>query len=152
MKLVREQGRWRLGLGLRGQMLGMLGLMMILVVLIFSAVWMNEKTNHGKMLGLTETAMRGIDQENLKRKGEALVASSTFDIANATRDKNSKILREKLQAIKKQHDVVYAIVFDREGTIIADADEGSSNGKPMLDPLANAATAAVAENKTISQW
>ena len=35
MRLVREQGNWRLGLGLRGQMLGILALMMVLVVIIF---------------------------------------------------------------------------------------------------------------------
>lgn len=152
MRLEREQGRWRLGLGLRGQMLGMLGLMMFLVVIIFSALWTNEKSNHGKMLELTETAMRGIDQENLKRKGEALVNNAIPGIAAEIQNKNAKALQRKLRELKKQHDVVYAIVFDNDGIILADAAEGGSNGKPMLDPLATAARAAVAGNKTVSQW
>ncbi len=150
MRLNQELGR--LGLGLRGQMLGMLGLMMFLVVIIFSALWMNEKSNHGKMLELTETAMRGIDQENLKRKGEVLVNNAIPGISAEIRNKNPEALQSKLHDLKKQHDVVYAIVFDNDGIILADAAEGSSNGKPMLDPLATAASAAVAGNKTVSQW
>lgn len=152
MRLVREQGSWRLGLGLRGQMLGILGLMMVLVVIIFSLVWMNEKSNHGKMLVLTETAMRGIDQENLKRKSEALIEDTAIDLSEAASNRNSQVLKNKLQSLKKRHRVAYAIVFDRDGIILADADEGSSDGKPMLDPLASAANSAVAENKSILQW
>ncbi len=152
MRLVREQGSWRLGLGLRGQMLGILGLMMVLVVIIFSLVWMNEKSNHGKMLVLTETAMRGIDQENLKRKSEALIEDTAIDLSEPASNRNSQVLKNKLQSLKKRHRVAYAIVFDRDGIILADADEGSSDGKPMLDPLASAANSAVAENKSILQW
>ncbi|MEO6171840.1 MAG: EAL domain-containing protein, partial [Arenimonas sp.] len=152
MRVVREHGSWRLGLGLRGQMLGMLGLMMVLVVIIFSALWMNEKANHGKMLELTEAAMRGIDQENLKRQGDALVNSTIADLALATRDKKTSELQSKLQDLKNRHNVVYVIVFDQDGIILADAADGSSNGKPMLDPLANVASTAVSGNKAVSQW
>jgi len=152
MRLVREQGRWRLGLGLRGQMLAILGLMMVLVIIIFSAVWMNEKTNHVKMLELTETAMSGIDRENLKRKGETLISESVADLANATSERDSTLLQKKLRELKNRNDVVYAIVFDGDGMILADAAEGSGNGKPMLDPLASQINSAVAENKTVSQW
>jgi diguanylate cyclase (GGDEF)-like protein len=152
MKLVREQGRWRLRLGLRGQMLGMLGLMMFLVVIIFSMLWMSERANHREMELLTEAAMSGIDQESLKRKGEALVNRWTPDIADPIRAKNSRVLQAKLQELKKQNDVVYAIAFDDAGIILADAAEGSSNGKAMLDPLASAVSTAVNENKVVSQW
>ena len=105
-----------------------------------------------KMLELTETAMRGIDQEDLKRKSESLIDGTATDLAEATSSRNLQLLKVKLQSLKKRHRVVYAIVFDREGIILADADEGSSNGKPMLDPLANAVNSAVAGNKSISQW
>ena len=54
--------------------------------------------------------------------------------------------------LKKQNDVVYAIAFDNAGIILADAAEGGSNGKPMLDPLASAVSTAVNENKVVSQW
>lgn len=133
-------------------MLGILGLMMVLVVIIFSVLWMNEKNNHARMLELTESAMRGIDQENLKRKGEALVAGSISELAKAVKTRDSKTLYAQLRELKKRNDVVYAIVFDRDGTILADGADGASNGKPMLDPLANAVIAAVAENKSVSQW
>lgn len=152
MKLVQEQGRWRLRLGLRGQMLGLLGLMMFLVVIIFSVLWMNEKTNHARMLVLTENAMRSIDQENLRRKGETLVSRWAPTIAGALQSKNSAALQKILADLKKQNDVVYVIAFDNQGMIIADAAEGSSNGKPMVDPLASAVSTAVSENKIVSQW
>ena len=152
MKLVREQGRWRLRLGLRGQMLGMLGLMMFLVVIIFSMLWMNERANHREMVSLTEAAMSSIDQESLKRKGQALVNRWTPGIATAVQAKDSRLLKAKLQALKKQNDVVYAIAFDNAGIILADAAEGSSNGKPMLDPLASIVSTAVNENKVVAQW
>lgn len=152
MKLVREQGRWRLGLGLRGQMLGMLGLMMFLVIIIFSALWKNEKSNHGEMVAITEMAIRTIDQESLKRKGEALVNRWASDLAGAMQKNDSRSLQSKLQELKKQNDVVYAIAFDRTGIILADAAEGSSNGKPMLDPLAIESGFRAGKNKTVSQW
>ena len=152
MKLVREQGRWRLRLGLRGQMLGLLGLMMFLVIIIFSMLWMNEKSNHRAMVSLTEVAMGSIDQENLKRKGEALVTRWAPDIANAIPRKDFAALQKKLNDLKKRNDVVYAIAFDNQGLIVADAGEENSNGKPMVDPLASAVTTAVSENKIISQW
>ena len=121
MKLVPEHGRWRLRLGLRGQMLGLLGLMMFLVVIIFSMLWMNEKTNHGRMLALTESAMRSIDQENLKRRGEALVSRWTPEIAGKLQAKDFVALKKTLRDLKKQNDVVYAIVFDNQGIIVAEA-------------------------------
>jgi len=152
MKLVREQGRWRLRLGLRGQMLGLLGLMMFLVVIIFSVLWMNEKTNHSQMLALTESAMRSIDQENLKRKGEAMVSRWAPDIAGKLQTKDSVAVEKTLHDLKKQNDVVYVIVFDNQGIIVADAAEGSSNGKPMVDPLASVVSTAISENKIVSQW
>ncbi len=152
MKLVREQGRWRLRMGLRGQMLAMLGLMMVLVVIIFSMLWMNEKSNHREMVSLTEAAMSNIDQGNLKRKGETLVSRWALDIASSMREKDSKALQGKLRDLKKQNDVVYAIAFDNQGNILADAAEGSNNGKPMVDPLAGIVSSAVGENKIVSQW
>ncbi len=152
MKFVREQGRWRLRLGLRGQMLAMLGLMMFLVIIIFSMLWMNEKSNHREMVSLTEIAMNSIDRSNLKRKGESLAARSTPYIADSIQDGNSKVLQGKLQELKKRNDVVYAIAFDGKGVILGDAAEGSSNGKPMVDPLASAVMAAAGENKIVSQW
>ncbi len=152
MKFVREQGRWRLRLGLRGQMLAMLGLMMFLVVIIFSMLWMNEKSNHREMVALTEIAMNSIDRSNLKRKGESLATRSTPYIADSIQNGNSKVLQEKLQQLKKRNDVVYAIAFDGKGVILGDAAEGSSNGKPMVDPLAIAVMAAASENKIVSQW
>ncbi len=152
MKFVREQGRWRLRLGLRGQMLAMLGLMMFLVVIIFSMLWMNEKSNHREMVALTEIAMNSIDRSNLKRKGESLATRLTPEIADSIQNGNSKALQEKLRDLKKRNDVVYAIAFDAKGIILGDADEGSSNGKPMVDPLANAVMVAAADNKIVSQW
>jgi diguanylate cyclase (GGDEF)-like protein len=152
MKFVREQGRWRLRLGLRGQMLAMLGLMMFLVIIIFSMLWMNEKSNHREMVSLTEIAMNSIDRSNLKRKGESLATRSTPYIADSIQDGNSKVLQGKLQELKKRNDVVYAIAFDGKGVILGDAAEGSSNGKPMVDPLASAVMAAAGENKIVSQW
>ena len=152
MKLVREQGRWRIRLGLRGQMLGLLGLMMFLVIIIFSMLWMNEKSNHRAMVSLTEVAMGSIDQENLKRKGEALVARWAPDVASAIPSKDFASLQKKLHDLKKHKDVVYAIAFDNQGLIVADAGDENSSGKPMVDPLASAVTNAVSENKIISQW
>ena len=152
MKLVREQGRWRIRLGLRGQMLGLLGLMMFLVIIIFSMLWMNEKSNHRAMVSLTEVAMGSIDQENLKRKGEALVARWAPDVAPAILSKDLASLQKKLHDLKKHKDVVYAIAFDNQALIVADAGEENSSGKPMVDPLASAVTNAVSENKIISQW
>ena len=152
MKLVREQGRWRIRLGLRGQMLSLLGLMMFLVIIIFSMLWMNEKSNHRAMVSLTEVAMGSIDQEDLKRKGEALVARLAPDIATAIASKDFAALQKKLNDLKKRNDVVYAIAFDNQGLIVADAGEENSSGKPMVDPLASAVTTAVSENKIISQW
>ena len=152
MKLVREQGRWRIRLGLRGQMLGLLGLMMFLVIIIFSMLWMNEKSNHRAMVSLTEVAMGSIDQENLKRNGEALVARWAPDVAPAILSKDLASLQKKLHDLKKHKDVVYAIAFDNQALIVADAGEENSSGKPMVDPLASAVTNAVSENKIISQW
>jgi len=133
-------------------MLGLLGTMMFFVVIIFSMLWMNEKSNHREMVTLTEVAMRSIDQENLKRKGETLVARWAPDIAMSIKSGNSPDLQNKLHELKKQHDVVYAIAFDDKGVILADADDGSSNGKPMVDPLAATINTAVGQNKTVSQW
>ena len=152
MKLVREQGRWRLRLGLRGQMLGLLGLMMFLVIIIFSMLWMNEKSNHRAMVSLTEVAMGSIDQESLKRKGEALVTRWAPDMATAILSKDLASLQKKLHDLKKHNDVVYAIAFDNQGLIVSDTGDENSSGNPMVDPLASAVTTAVSENKIISQW
>ncbi len=152
MKLVQEQGRWRLRMGLRGQMLAMLGLMMFLVLIIFSMLWMNEKSNHREMVSLTEAAMSNIEQGNLKRKGESIVNRWAPDIAGALRDVDSRALQGKLRDLKSKNNVVYAIVFDTQGLILADAAEGGSNGKPMLDPLASTVISNVEDNKIVSQW
>ena len=152
MKLVREQGRWRIRLGLRGQMLGLLGLMMFLVIIIFSMLWMNEKSNHRAMVSLTEVAMGSIDQESLKRKGEALVTRWAPDMSTAILSKDLASLQKKLHDLKKHNDVVYAIAFDNQGLIVSDTGDENSSGNPMVDPLASAVTTAVSENKIISQW
>ncbi len=149
MRFVKEQGRWRLRMGLRGQILGLIGLMMFLVLLIFAALWTNEKSNHREMLALTEAAMRGVDQESLKRKGEQLIANWAPALAGMIQANDAEALARKLRELKKQNDVVYVIAFNQQGIILADAAEGSSNGKPMLDPFGSA---AISETKVISQW
>jgi diguanylate cyclase (GGDEF)-like protein len=140
-----------LKLGLRAQMLCMMALILLLVCVVFSVLWRYEKSNHQELLSLTKTAMVSLDKENLQRRGLLLARKASSPLSKLIVDDQRAVIHQQLLELKQQHDVVYVMVYNRQGIVIADADAVQTHDKeqPMVDPMA---ALSLSSNKAELQW
>jgi diguanylate cyclase (GGDEF)-like protein len=137
--------------GLRAQLLMVFGMILLLVCGVFAVLWQHEKENHQELLSLTKKAMVRLDKEGLERRGVVLVRKASTPLAAWMLETQRAAIYQHLQTLRQQPDVVYAMVYDQKGILIADADASLNmdSEKPMVDPMASL---AMSSNKVELQW
>ena len=132
----------KMRLGLRGQLLATLAVVLLAVLGVVAVFSSGEETTHREVLALSNEAVSALARDSLQRRGEQLAQQFARNVsaplANADRERIAPIVRATLH----QPDVAYVIVYDRRGRIVDDGGDGSHVGQPMVDPLADAVLAS----------
>ena len=133
---------------LRGQlMLALLGLLLVLLALFF-AYWAAEHRSHERVEQLSSQALEDLAREELAERSRRLSAHLAAALSAPLAAGDVAGVAERAASTRAQPDVRYVLVFDRTGGIV-DAGSGSQRGRPMDDPLADAALRA---SGTTLQW
>lgn len=142
--------KWPRRLGLRGELLALLTAVLALVLVLFLAGWVREKTSNNEIRALTSAALRDLAREGLKRRGETLASQLADAATNPLYYQDLAQLGELAKATLRQEDVSYVIIFDAEGRVLHDGSgDIPAFGQPMSDPLAFGARSAQTSH---SQW
>ncbi|KFN44916.1 putative bifunctional diguanylate cyclase/phosphodiesterase [Arenimonas oryziterrae] len=131
-------------LGLRGQLLAVLALLVLLVLAVAFALWRGEESNRRQVIAHSNAAMLALAKDNLQRRGEQLAGQFAKSVAVPMASADVARIAVVTRATLHQPDVEYVIVYDQQGRILDDGGDGSHVGQPMVDPLADAALAASA--------
>jgi diguanylate cyclase (GGDEF)-like protein len=137
--------------GLRAQLLMVFAIILLLICLVFALLWQYEKANHQELLALTKKAMVRLDKDGLEQRCIVLARKASRPLAAWVFQQQRSSIHQHLQAIKQQPDVVYAMVYDQKGIVIADADAAKNmqSEQAMVDPMASL---AMSSNKIELQW
>jgi diguanylate cyclase (GGDEF)-like protein len=137
--------------GLRAQLLMVFAIILLLICVVFALLWQREKENHQELLSLTKKAMVRLDKEGLERRGVALVRKASTPLPAWMLAQQRAPIYQHLKTLRQQPDVVYAMVYDQKGVVIADADASLtvSREQAMVDPMASL---AMSSNNVELQW
>lgn len=127
---------------LRGQLLSALVLLLLLVLALIAAFWNGEQANHRQVQALADSAMGELIRDNLSRRGRQLAAGFASSVAVSMAADDAERIASIARTMRHQPGVRYVIVYDRHGRIVNAGDDGSQLGRPMVDPLADAALLA----------
>jgi diguanylate cyclase (GGDEF)-like protein len=127
---------------LRGQLVSALLALLSLLLILLAVFWYGERATHARVEGLATQALRELVREDQVDRGQStalhLATGISAAMANADPDRVTSLVRTFLQ----QPNVQYVIVFDSAGRIVDGGNDRSLVGKPMVDPLADAALLA----------
>ena len=135
--------------GLRDQLLYVLAALLLLLLAATAVLWREEQAMHADVRSLTGTAMSALSRENLQRRGQQLAAEFASGTAPALASGDLARIAQLARSFRHRPEVVYVIVYDAGGRILADGTSAGQAGRAMVDPLASAALAATT---TTSQW
>lgn len=136
--------------GLRGELLLLMGAVLLLVGLLFLALWRHQEASNERIRELASTSMRELAREGQLKRGEALSSQLAEAATNPLYYLDLAQLGELARAALRQPDVVYVIIHDAEGRILHDGSgDIPSYGQPMSDPMAFAALSARSSH---AQW
>ena len=135
--------RLPLRLGLRGELLLMLVATMVVVVVLFTALWLHEKRSNDDARELSATALREMSREGLLVRGQTLSSQLAEAATNPLYYLDLAKLGELARAALRQPDVVYVVIHDAEGQVVHDGSgDIPAFGQPMSDTMAYEALAA----------
>ena len=115
--------------------LALLAFLMFLLVL-FTAFWLVEQRSHKRVADQSRTALRELSRQDLERRGRGMAAHLADSLALPMAGADTQAITALSRSARMQPDLKYVIVFDRSGAIV---EAGGQHGKPMVDPLADAA-------------
>lgn len=137
-------------LGLRGELLLLLAIILTLVLAVLAAVWVDEKNSNNEIRTLASSALRDLTRESLKKRGEALATQLADAATNPLYYMDLARLGELARTTMRLQDVSYVIIYDAEGRVVHDGSgDIPAFGQLMADPLAYGAMSAAAVH---SQW
>lgn len=142
--------KWPSRLGLRGELLLLLAVVMVLVSGLFWVLWQHERISNREVRERTGAALRDLAREGLLRRGETLASQLADAATNPLYYLDLAQLGELARTALRQPDVAYVIVYDAEGSVLHDGSgDIPAFGQPMADPLAYEALSA---ESTRAQW
>jgi diguanylate cyclase (GGDEF)-like protein len=134
---------------LRGQLVSVLLALLILLLALFATFRHGEQVSHQQVIALSNAAIRQLAKDGLLDRGQRLAARFASSIAEPMAEGDASRVALISRTTLQQPDVQYVIVFDRDGRIVDAGDDNSHIGRPMVDPLADAALQAAALK---AQW
>ena len=134
---------------LRGQLVSVLLALLILLLALFATFRHGEQVSHQQVIALSNAAIRQLAKDGLLDRGQRLAARFASSIAEPMAEGDASRVALISRTTLQQPDVQYVIVFDRDGRIVDAGDDNSHIGRPMVDPLADAALQAGALK---AQW
>jgi diguanylate cyclase (GGDEF)-like protein len=134
---------------LLGQLVSVLLVLVLFLLALFFAIERAEHASHERMIALSNEAIRSLAREELLARGQRLATQFAASVALPMQLADGARIADIARATLQQPDVEYVIVFDREGHILDAGDDAGQVGRPMVDPLADAALQAGALK---SQW
>jgi diguanylate cyclase (GGDEF)-like protein len=134
---------------LLGQLVSVLLVLLLLLLGLFFAIERAEHASHQRMIALSNDAIRSLAREELLARGQRLATQFAASVAQPMQLADGARIADIARATLQQPDVEYVIVFDSEGHILDAGNDTSQVGRPMVDPLADAALQAGALK---SQW
>jgi len=134
---------------LLGQFVSVLLVLLLLLLGLFFVIERAEHASHERMIALSNQAIRSLAREELLARGQRLATQFAASVAGPMQMADSARIADVARATLQQPDVEYVIVFDAEGRILDAGDDAGQVGRPMVDPLADAALQAGALK---SQW
>src|SRR5690606_21908232 len=105
-----------LRLGLRGELMLLLALVIVLVLGLFYALWQLEYRSNHEVRERTSAALRDLAREGLQRRGETLSSQLADAATNPLYYLDLAKLGELARSALRQPDVAYVIVYDAEGS------------------------------------
>src|SRR3982751_390960 len=134
---------------LLGQLVFVLFVLLLLLVGLFFAIERSEHASHERMISLSNDAIRSLAREELLARGQRLASQFAASVAEPMQLADGARVADIARATQQQPDVQYVIVFDGAGRILDAGGDANQVGRPMVDPLADAALQAGALK---SQW
>nr|MBP6627228.1 diguanylate cyclase [Arenimonas sp.] len=124
-------------LGLRGEMLLLMAGVVVVVLALFSALWLHEKRSNHDARELSAAAMRELAREGLLSRGQTLSSQLADAATNPMYYLDLAKLGELARATLRQPDVVYVVIHDAQGQVVHDGSgDIPAFGQPMSDPMA----------------
>lgn len=135
---------------LRGELMLLMGSVLLLVMVLFFALWRHEESSNDDIRELARSSMSDLAREGQLKRAEALSSQLADAATNPLYYLDLAQLGELARATLRQPDVAYVIIHDAEGRILHDGSgDIPSYGQPMSDPMAYAALAASGSH---AQW
>ncbi|HEX5693908.1 MAG TPA: hypothetical protein VFY00_04720, partial [Arenimonas sp.] len=124
-------------LGLRGELMGLLAVVMLVVAGLFGALWLHARSSNADARELSADAVRELAREGLLMRGQTLSSQLADAATNPLYYLDLAKLGELARATLRQPDVVYVIVHDADGQVLHDGSgDIPAFGQPMSDPMA----------------
>ena len=134
---------------LLGQLVSVLVVLLLVLLGLFLVFEHGERLNHQRMMALSASAARSLAREELLARGQRLATQFAASVSMPMQLGDAARIADVARATLQQPDVQYVIVFDAEGRIVDAGDDNGHAGRPMVDPLADAALQA---SSLKSQW
>jgi diguanylate cyclase (GGDEF)-like protein len=134
---------------LLGQLVSVLLVLLLLLVGLFFAIERSEHASHEHMLALSNNAIRSLAREELLARGQRLATQFAGSVAAPMQLDDRARIADVARATPQQPPFEYVVVLDAQGRIIDAGGDANQVGRPMVDPLADAALQAGALK---SQW
>ncbi len=127
---------------LRGQLWLIWMALLLLLVALYSVFLIGENSNHRSVVALSDAAIEALAKDSLMQRGQRLATQFAGNVAQPMLEADASSIALISRATLNQPDVQYVIVFDRKGRIVNAGDSADAVGRPMVDPLADAALLA----------
>ncbi|MBP6596670.1 MAG: EAL domain-containing protein [Arenimonas sp.] len=109
----------------------------VVVLALFSALWLHEKRSNHDARELSAAAMRELAREGLLSRGQTLSSQLADAATNPMYYLDLAKLGELARATLRQPDVVYVVIHDAQGQVVHDGSgDIPAFGQPMSDPMA----------------
>ncbi len=134
---------------LRGQLVVVVFALFVVLLGLFAVFWQRERASHLDVLELSNSALRELARESLIERGSRMSSQLARAVAQPMAEGNMDAVSAMAREMIRHAQIRYIIVFDRAGTIVAAGGDTRQVGKPMVDPLAEAALQA---SHPTGQW
>jgi diguanylate cyclase (GGDEF)-like protein len=124
--------------GLRGQLLGTMAVLLVILLAIFAAYWQGEEANHREMLSLSQSATEQLSRSELRRRGEHIAAELSAHLVPMLQEGDATAINELVGDMVHHSNLRYLIVYDSNGRVLVSTDGLARSGQFMTDPLAAA--------------
>lgn len=115
---------------------------LVFLLVLFTAFWLVEQRSHQKVEDQSRKVLHDLARSDLERRARSMAAHLAGGLAGSLAQGDALATAELSRSVRMQPDLKYIIVFDRSGRMLDTGSGDALHGKPMVDPLAEAALRA----------